>query len=153
MIQDRGDGNIDGGNAYTLVEWWSRPGTDAPVMRRLLVSAALAVWIGASIFDVPSARAMPVVPPNCVEQFWMLGLRASTRRICDGPIRPDGSWHRCRLFYALGFLIPAHSNCYGGFSRYCTYYPPRRVPELNRSECYEVTPDTVLPDEPGHIEP
>ncbi len=126
--------------------------TYAPVMRRLLVSGVLAVWI-ASIFDVPFAHAVPVVPPNCVEQFWMFGLRATTRRICDGPIRPDGSWHRCRLFYAPGYLIPAHSDCYGGmFSRYCTYSPPRQVPEFNQSECYEVTPDTVLPDEPGHIE-
>ncbi|HZE16035.1 MAG TPA: hypothetical protein VE197_10175 [Mycobacterium sp.] len=124
------------------------------MMRRLLVSAALAVWIGASIFDVPSARAVPVVPPNCVEQFWMLGLRASTRRICDGPIRPDGSWHRCRLFYAPGYLVPAQSYCSGGiFSTYCTYYPPQWVPELYRPECYDVTPDTVLSDEPGHIEP
>ncbi|MFY2861147.1 CDGP domain-containing protein [Mycobacterium sp. THU-M104] len=100
----------------------------------------------------PPARAVPVVTPNCVEQFWMLVLRASTRRICDGPIRPDGSWHRCRLFYAPDYVIPAHVYCSGGrYSTYCIYYPPQYVPELNQSECYEVTPDTVQPDEPGHL--
>ncbi len=87
--------------------------TGPPVMRRLLMSAALAVRIGAPIVIMPSAHAVPVEPNNCVEQFWMFGLRASTRRICDGPIRPNGSWHRCRLFYAPVYVIPAHTYCFG----------------------------------------
>lgn len=90
--------------------------------------------------------------PGCVQQFWMVGLRATTRTICDGPVQPDGSWMRARQFYAPAYVTNARTNCYGGgYNVYCTTYPPRQIAEFDQQEVYPVTPQTVLPDEPGHI--
>jgi class 3 adenylate cyclase len=46
-----------------------------------------------------------------------------------------------------------HTNCYGGaYSSSCTYYPGGWIEEYDTDdEIYVVTPDTVLPDEPGHL--
>lgn len=94
----------------------------------------------------PTATAEPT--PGCVSQFWMYGLRASTRIICDAPLRPDGSWLRGRAFVAPRFYVPI--VCTGG--RYTTYCNGGYWQEaLDIRETYNVTPDTVLPDEPGHI--
>ena len=80
--------------------------------------------------------------PGCIDQPWMLGLRAATRVICDSPLNPDGSWERRR-----GFFAPAYTRTTCG-TYSCTSYT---VPELRDVEEYRVTPDTVLPDEPGWI--
>ncbi len=87
---------------------------------------------------------------NCVDQYWLLGLRGTTRIICDGPIREDGSWVRARGFFADERYVPV--SCYWGtYSGSCTggYW----LPEVDIRETYVVTPTTVLSDEPGHIGP
>jgi hypothetical protein len=122
-------------------------------MKKLNASALASVSIGAALalassVDVPVAAAD--IPSNCVQQFWMVGLRSATRTICDGPIQPDGSWLRARSFYAPAYIAPGYSTCYGyGF---CTFYPAREIAEYKVSEEYPVTGGTVLPDEPPHID-
>ena len=84
---------------------------------------------------------------NCAQQFWLYGGRGTTRTICDGPVQDDGSWTRCRNFYSPEkdiYVAPIDDQ--KGSQQY--YFP-----ELDIYECYPVTPDTVLPDEPGWIPP
>ena len=91
--------------------------------------------------------------PGCVNQPWLYGGlfgRWTTRTICDSPVRADGSWTRYREFYARESYVPVRcswssygGSCYGGYW----------LPEFDTGvDEYPVTPDTVLPDEPGHIE-
>lgn len=98
---------------------------------------------------VSPAAASADVPANCVQQFWMVGLRAATRSICDSPVRADGSWIRGRSFYAPSFVASGSSICYG--YGYCTFTMPHVVAEMDVRDTYIVTPDTVLPDEPPHL--
>lgn len=84
---------------------------------------------------------------NCVHQPWYRGeiLRWTQRYLCDGPIYADGSWLRARNFYSPEYYVPftcSRYSCYGGYW----------VGEYDSGiETYVVTPDTILPDEPGHI--
>lgn len=114
------------------------------------VAAALLVCATTAGILTPTAHAD--YNPGCTSQFWMVGLRATTRTICDGPIQADGTWMRARNFYAQAYTAAGYSNCYGGtYYSSCTYTPPQQVPEFNKSEVYPVTAATVLPDEPGHL--
>jgi len=110
------------------------------ILGTILASLIAWLWVAAG------ARADT---PGCESQFWMIGLRGATRTICDGPIQADGSWQRSRQFYARAFTSAGFSTCYG--YGICTFTLPREIPALDRSEVYRVTPQTVLPDEPGHI--
>lgn len=108
-------------------------------------AAAAAVAVAWSMVSAPAAQALPA---NCQSQYWLLGGllgRGTQRVICDGPIKPDGSWMRSRAFYASAMMV---TNC-GSYTCWT-----RALPELNADnteEIYPVTPETVLPDEPGHI--
>jgi hypothetical protein len=89
---------------------------------------------------------------NCrTEPFGFLG--SQRRTLCDGPISKDGSWTRERTIWA-----PAHrrmSTCYSTSSTHdfglCSggYWVDQ---QLISNETYPVRPDTVLPDEPGHVD-
>jgi hypothetical protein len=117
-------------------------------VRRRFAAAALVVGAAAAL-NTPTARADDL---GCESQFWMLGLRGTTRTICDGPIQADGTWMRSRTFYAPAYISAGFSSCYGGlYYSNCTYTPPIEVAELDKREVYPVTAATVLPDEPGHI--
>ena len=87
--------------------------------------------------------------PTCVEQFWMVGLRATTRTICDGPLNPDGTWMRTRAFTAPAFIADGYSVCYSAV--FCTFTAPREVAAYKDSDTYPVTATTVLPDEPTYL--
>ena len=91
---------------------------------------------------------------NCkTEPFGFLG--SHRRTLCDGPISSDGSWCRERTIWVPGhYSMPictssggssysSYSSCYGG------YFVNER---LVSNETYPVRPDTVLPDEPGHLD-
>lgn len=111
------------------------------------ITAALAAALGlAMLAPTPVAEA---IPPNCVEQLWWRGeaMRFVQRKICDGPILPDGSWQRLRRFSGPAFYVPLTCSIYS-----CTggYWRPAYDTGV---ESYPVTPATVLPDEPGHIGP
>jgi hypothetical protein len=115
-------------------------------LKNLTAGAALAAALLAAGVTAPAASANT---DNCTEQFWMMGLRAAERTICDGPQAADGSWMRTRTFTAPAFTADGYSVCYGyGF---CTFTMPKEVAAIDTTETYRVTPDTVLPDEPGYL--
>lgn len=125
-------------------------------MNTKLIVAALAVGAGLSVplMAAPAAQANPI-PPQCQLVPWGF-LGGQQRAICDGPIRKDGSWERARVISVPAHQVPVTStlNCFGtGYTvcngnQYGGYFQP--YTELS-SEVYIVTPDTVLPDEPGHL--
>jgi hypothetical protein len=87
----------------------------------------------------------------CKTEPW--GFLGSQRRtLCDGPISSDGSWRRERTIW-----VPAHrtsSYCSGSWRdsySYCSggYFVDQHMVS---NETYPVRPDTVLPDEPGHLD-
>ena len=115
----------------------------------MAVGALMAIAIGG--FASP-AHAVPTAS-NCERHPWgFLGL-TKQRYICDGPILSDGSWMRRRVIGVPAHYSPASSSCSGSsYSSYCTYYPASWVDEqIDDDEPYPVRPDTVLPDEPGHL--
>jgi len=120
-------------------------------IRLLPVLLSLGALVTLATGFAPHSIADPL-PVNCNQKPWGF-LGSKTRLICDGPIRPDGSWMRTRI---IG--IPAHyanpsSSCSGGeYYSNCTYYPGGYVPEQDSdNETYPVRQDTVLADEPGHM--
>jgi hypothetical protein len=115
------------------------------VVRRLSVAAAVVALAGAA----PEANATPVTGvAGCDVAPW--GFLGSQRRvICDAPIRPDGSWMRERVIVTPAHQVPF--TCYhSAYTSSCSggYWVDRVV---DSEESYPVTPDTVLPDEPGHL--
>ena len=121
-------------------------------MRTTVTIAIIAAGASLSLTSVTAAPPASAIPPNCQAVPWGF-LGSQIRAICDDPIRPDGSWMRHRVEG-----VPAHyeypsSSCSGGaYYSNCTYYPGGQVAERDTDdEYYVVTPDTVLPDEPGHL--
>ncbi|MCC9182597.1 CDGP domain-containing protein [Mycolicibacterium mageritense] len=112
------------------------------VVRRALVAAAAgAVLAGTGIVYAAQADAEPGI--GCQTVLW--GFLGSQRRtICDGPIRPDGSWTRERTVWWPERWVPVQCSrysCWGGYWQDAG----------GNRETYPVTPATVLPDEPGHL--
>ncbi|MGO9158289.1 CDGP domain-containing protein [Mycobacterium sp.] len=134
-------------------------------LRRSMVGALLAAAITAtgvglaatSLADdgapAPNFAGPARADANCKTEPW--GFLGSQRRtLCDGPIAGDGSWSRERTIW-----VPAHysmplctSSGGGSYSSYTScsggYFVNQR---LISNETYPVRPDTVLPDEPGHL--
>lgn len=119
------------------------------ITRALTATAVATGLAGAAFVGTAIGHALP---SNCVSQPWGF-LGSQTRQLCDDPIRADGSWLRNRIVGRAGYYQYAHSQCsYGTYSGGCTYYPAGWVAEYHSDdEWYIVTPDTILPDEPGHI--
>jgi hypothetical protein len=100
--------------------------------------------------DAPAAAPAPAA--NCKTDVWgPLGLWRRT--LCDSPIAHDGSWSRTRTIWS-----PAHytsGTCYGGSDdwRSAICDSGRFVEQREISnDTYPVRPETVLPDEPGHLD-
>lgn len=115
---------------------------------RILVAGGVGALVAAGIAYAGEASADPA---GCTTDLW--GFLGSQRRtICDGPILPDGSWSRGRLFWIPAHQVPLRTSCSGTYYVSCTstggYFQPYTEIGL---ETYWVTPDTVLPDEPGHL--
>jgi hypothetical protein len=121
-------------------------------MRTTITAATVAVAASLSWASVTLATPAHAIPPNCQAVPWGF-LGTQIREICDGPILPNGSWMRHRVEGVPAHIAPASSSCSGGmYSSYCTYDPGGYVAEYDSDdETYPVTPDTVLPDEPGHL--
>lgn len=118
--------------------------------RRVAVAAAGIVLAGTGIgWGAGLAKADP---PNCDTVLW--GFLGSQRRtVCDGPLRADGSWQRARVIWTPAHEVPLSCFTSGGTyfsSTSCSggYFVNETV---NDTDKYPVTPDTVLPDEPGHL--
>jgi hypothetical protein len=132
------------------------------ILRRGMVGALLASAITTTVIglaatahadDAPSLAGPAHVGANCQTDPW--GFLGSQRRtLCDGPVSSDGSWSRERTIWApahystpictsrSGSSSSSYTSCSGG------YYIDER---LMGNETYPVRPDTVLPDEPGHL--
>ncbi len=100
--------------------------------------------------DATTAAQAPAV--NCKTDPW--GFLGSQRRtFCDGPISHDGSWSRDRTIW-----VPAHRQlpiCISSGGRYhsSTCYVGDWIDQHEVSrETYPVRPETVLSDEPGHLD-
>jgi len=115
---------------------------------KIVLTSAVAA---ASIATSAPAQALP---GNCVQQRWGF-LGSQLRLICDDPIQADGSWMRHRVIGIPAHYRNASSSCWGsGYSSNCTFYEAGWVEEYDSDdEWYSVTAATVLPDEPGHINP
>jgi hypothetical protein len=122
--------------------------------------AATGIGLAATSYADDGAAAPNLVGavhagPTCkTEPFGFLG--SQRRTLCDGPISSDGSWSRERTIWVPAhystpictssggsFSYSSYANCYGG------YMVNER---LVSNETYPVRPDTVLPDEPGHLD-
>lgn len=116
------------------------------VARLVVMSSAFALVFGAaapaSADDFSGCESVPT-----------LGLNPQIRKICDDPIRPDGSWTRYRQFISLD---STRSSCGGVY-----YQGGICPPELQRDfvpgsiggvETYYLTADGVPPGEPGHLD-
>ncbi|MDT5076543.1 MAG: hypothetical protein QOJ80_1180 [Mycobacterium sp.] len=119
------------------------------MIRRLIAAGGLT--LGAALAaPMAQAHADPE-PPNCATNG--VGFfKAKQRTICDGPIRPDGSWSRERAIWVPAHQVPLTTNCYGTYSVSCTttggYWADLNVLE---DQTYVVFPSNVLPDEPDHL--
>lgn len=122
-----------------------------PVTRLLAAMAASGVLAFTGTLWATTARAD--VPLDCqtTTGFWL--FHGTARTLCDGPVQADGSWTRWREFFTPAHTTSASSYCSGGaYYSSCTFTPARYVERAsNGIEQYVVFPDTVLPDEPGHI--
>jgi hypothetical protein len=121
--------------------------TATMITRLLPATIAASTLVAAAIGSFASPAH---ADPGCQTDPW--GFGGSQRRtLCDGPISSDGSWSRERTIWAPAHYVPdscpggsssSHTFCSGGYS----------VPEhVVSNETYPVRPDTVLPDEPGHL--
>jgi hypothetical protein len=123
------------------------------ITRLLPATVAANALIAAAIgFFASPAHADPPMGPGCqTDPFGPMG--SQRRTLCDGPVLPDGSWSRERTIWAPAWYHPG--NCLGGSSpsssrTNCS--PGYPIPEqVFSDETYPVRPDTVLPDEPGHL--
>lgn len=115
-------------------------------MTRSSASTFATVIGAATVIFAPPASAKP----GCDSVPW--GFFASqVRTLCDGPMRPDGSWSRARVIWVPAHQVPFTCS-YGRYSSSCTggYFVDDSVVS---AEEYPVTPETVLPDEPGYLGP
>jgi hypothetical protein len=122
------------------------------ITRLLPATVAASALITAAVgFFASPAHADPPMGPGCqTDPFGPMG--SQRRTLCDGPILPDGSWSRERTIWAPARYQPG--NCLGSSSSpsrtNCS--PGYPIPEhVVSDETYPVRPDTVLPDEPGHL--
>ena len=120
-----------------LTPWW------------VVTGLAMAAAVVALMLTPPEVHAAPA---GCEQIPWGF-LGTQQRLICDGPVRPDGSWERTRTIGVPAHYRNASSSCYGGsYSSSCTFYPAGWVEQVTVEDTsYIVFPFNVLPNEPGHL--
>jgi hypothetical protein len=123
------------------------------ILRRITAGALLAAAITTTTVGFAATSHAEFGAPttaNCKTDRW--GFLGSQRRtLCDSPITSDGSWSRQRTIWKPASYTPYRCSS-GGGSSYSTCYGGYSVPEREISnETYPVRPQTVLPDEPGHL--
>jgi hypothetical protein len=126
-----------------------KPWVVTPLVAAVLLAAGSSVSLAPPAGADSSGTWIPYgLTDRCVSEYFQYGPRGTTRYLCDGPLRDDGSWERCRNFYSPEKYWESWNTDDDGnpVSSYS-------LPMLNIYECYTVTPDTVLPDEPGWIDP
>ncbi len=112
------------------------------------LATVLAAAAASGAIAAPPANAD--VQPGCESIPWGF-LGTQTRSICDGPLQADGSWVRFRMVWVPAHQVPVRTSC-GTYI--CTtsggYWQDEQVFEKVK---YPVTPDTVVPGEPGWLPP
>lgn len=126
----------------------------AEFARRAMAGALLASGIIAAAVGLAAPSHADGAPApagaNCQTDRW--GFMGSQRRtLCDGPVSPDGSWMRERTIWVPAHYTPSTCYSFGSSGTSCStgYLVDQR--EVS-SEVYPVRPDTVLSDEPGHLD-
>jgi hypothetical protein len=129
------------------------------LLRRGMAGALLAAAFAATAAGFAATAHADDSPPvpttaNCKTEPW--GFLGSQRRtLCDGPISSDGSWSRERTIWRPAHYSTPICTSRGGSSSYSSYTDCSGGYFVNQSvvsnETYPVRPDTVLPDEPGHL--
>ncbi len=113
----------------------------------LIAATAILSFAGA-----PSADADDVADFSGCESVPIFGFDPKIRKICDDPIRPDGSWARYRQFMRLNQVKSSVGGqyCQGG----CPAWLPHDVVpgSIGGVETYIVTDATIPPGEPGHLD-
>lgn len=139
-------------NLVLWLLWWRQRYPWRLVVRAVALILTAAVLIGMAVLWIAApARADTI--GRCQTGLWGF-LFSQRRELCDGPVHADGSWLRRRVIYVPAHNVPLSCSTYGGglyfASTTCSggYFQP--YAEVDR-EIYPVTPDTVLPDEPGHL--
>ncbi|AKF15254.1 hypothetical protein SEA_SHEDLOCKHOLMES_77 [Mycobacterium phage ShedlockHolmes] len=119
--------------------------------KRAALLASFGAFAAAAVLHAPQASADPG-HPECQTVPWGF-LGSQKRSLCDSPVRADGSWDRERLVWVPAHNVPLRTTCSGSYSITCTttggYFVDTAIVT---DETYPVTPDTVLPDEPGHLQ-
>lgn len=114
-----------------------------------IATFAISIAVAAAYPGIPTASADEIIS-GC-ESFPIFGLSPKIRKICDTPIRPDGTWMRWRQFVSPQFT---HSRCgiYSGPE--CPPWETYDVIPANigDGEVYYLTHETVPPGEPGHLD-
>ena len=119
------------------------------LLSAIVVAAGSLVGLAPSAAGDASGTYVPYgLTDRCVSDYFLYGPRGTTRYLCDGPLREDGSWERCRSFFSPEKYWVSSNNGQDGNPD-----SEGSLPELNVHECYTVTRETVLPDEPGWIDP
>lgn len=117
---------------------------------RKTLTAAVVIAAALGMTPAPEARADTVTGCEVISGFWF--MKGTKRSICDGALRPDGSWLRAREFWTPAYYKPIRTSCYGSYYVSCTttggYWVDRSSDGV---ETYVVYPDNVLPDEPPHL--
>ncbi|WXX09746.1 hypothetical protein [Mycobacterium phage MS619] len=115
------------------------------------ITFALAALTVAATIAAPTANADDDYDVGCAFDRWGF-LGSQVRTICDGPKRPDGSWHRGRIIDIPAHVNPARTTCSGTYSVTCTSYDKEYVDRREIEKVfYDVTDDTVPPGEPGWL--
>ena len=122
-----------------------------------LVAFMLGLGLGLGVMalatpDQVRGVSQGTLPPNCQQQRWGF-FGSQLRQICDGPIRPDGSWMRHRVVgfpsimctRTLAALVvataaTAPSTQAAGWTRWTRTTKPTWLPP---TPCY--------PTSPGHL--
>lgn len=119
--------------------------------RALAAIAAGGVLAASGLIGAAEANADTL--SGCQDDFKLILFQSTRRTICDGELRPDGSWLRVREFYTPAHSVAGRSYCSGGsYYSSCTFNPGYwQERTSNGVETYVVFPDNVLPDEPGHL--
>jgi hypothetical protein len=116
-------------------------------------AVGLAATSHADFGDPPADFASSARPDaHCkTEPFGFLG--SQRRTLCDGPISRDGSWSRERTIWVPAHRTPETCTSSSNYHSFSTCYGGYWVDQsLVSNETYPVRPETVLPDEPGHVD-
>lgn len=122
------------------------------MLKRVLAAlSATVVLLTGGLWAADTASAEPV--SGCEDVFWFVLGQSTRRAICDGEVRPDGSWLRARVRYTPRHWVNARSWCSGGtYYSSCDFSPGYWVDYTEaENTTYIVFPHNVLPGEPPHL--